>query len=128
MVISIPQAKCANCGVIRTFEKDLPKKFCCSGCGVLNTPQPETAGTGDQACGCLLPTSFEWIEPSGKLEPAGGEPLFTTADDATPLTRIEWIETFGRDPVVVLEIMRNLGRKGKEGYFNTSTLGKKRPK
>jgi hypothetical protein len=118
-------AKCAKCGQIRTFEK-LPKKFCCSGCGILNTPQPETAGTADQACGCILPESFEWIMPSGKVTPAGGEALYTTADDGTQLTRKEWIETFGYDPEIVLKSMRTLGENGAEGYTNLSTLGKKK--
>ena len=126
----MPSAKCANCGAIRTFseEKGLPKKFCCSACGVLNTPMPDTAGTGEQAASCLLPTSFEWLMPSGVTEPVGGEPLYRTADDGIGLTRDEWIETFGRDPVIVLAAMRRLGKEGKEGYHNLSTLGKRGPK
>jgi hypothetical protein len=121
------KAKCAKCGALREFEK-LPKKFCCSECGILNTPRPETAGTGAQACGCLLPEKFEWKMPSGVLEPVGSEPLYTTADDATGLTRKEWTETFGYDPVIVIASMRKLGKEGKEGYYNTSTLGKEKPK
>jgi len=118
-------AKCAKCGAIAKFDK-LPKKFCCSECGILNTPQPATAGTGDQACGCILPEKFEWKLPVGGITSPTGEELFTTADDGTALSRKEWIETFGYDPVVVLAAMRKLGEDGKEGYTNLSTLGRKK--
>ena len=115
-------AKCAKCGTIREFER-LPKKFCCSECGILNTPQPETDGSGEQACGCLLPERPEWRLPSGEIDSPDGIHLYTTADDATGLTREEWIQIFGYDPEIVLKTMRQLGKEGKEGYVNTSTLG-----
>ena len=120
-------AKCAKCGVEQPFAT-LPKKFCCPECGILNTPVPDTYGTGDQACGCLLPESFEWKLPSGKISSSAGEVFYTTADDATKLTRVEWIDTFGYDPEVVLRIMREKGKTGSEGTVNTSSLGKKTKK
>lgn len=120
-------AKCAKCGFINEVP-DKAKKFCCSECGILNTPQPETAGTGEEACGCLLPEKFEWKLPSGQINSATGETLYTTADDATPLSRAEWVACFGYDPVIVLENMRKRGKEGVEGCVNTSTLGKRRAK
>jgi hypothetical protein len=119
--------KCAKCGTVREFEK-VPKKFCCSECGILNTPANENAGTGEHAADCILPESFEWKLPLGVIGSATGEDFYKTADDATGLTRAEWIETFGYDPVIVLASMRKLGNEGKEGYINTSTLGKRKPK
>ena len=120
-------AKCAKCGAEQPFAK-LPKKFCCPECGILNTPVPDTYGTGDQACGCLLPESFEWKLPSGKISSSAGEVFYTTADDATKLTRVEWIDTFGYDPEVVLRVMRNTGKTGEHSKFNTSILSKKSSK
>lgn len=121
------KAKCGKCGAIKSFEV-LPKKFCCSICGILNTPQPNTVGTGEQACECLLPTSFEWKLPVGEAGSATGEIKYLTADDATALTREEWVNAFGYDPVIVRRNMKRLGKDGVEGYVNLSTLGKKRAK
>lgn len=115
--------KCANCGTIVTVE-NVPKKYICMVCGVLNTPQPENVGTGDTACGCLLPEGLEWKLPAGEKQTPLG-PMYATADDGTWLTRIEWIETFGFDPKIALEAMRKMGKEGVEGFFNTSTLGRR---
>lgn len=116
--------KCANCGEVTELPK-MPKKFVCKECGVVNTPQPETAGTGDQACGCLLPTGFEWRLPVGVFETPEGE-LFATADDGEKLTRQEWIETFGADPVKLKEWMKKMGVEGKPGFTNLSTLRRRK--
>jgi hypothetical protein len=122
-------AKCAKCGAIREFAK-LPLKFCCSACGVLNTPQPENTGAGDQACGCLLPEKFEYLLPSGKIGDIRGSlyDKFLTADDGTAISRTEWVEIYGYDPEIVWQNMRKQGKNGIDGYLNLSTLGKKRPK
>ena len=63
--------KCANCEKI-TELPDVIKKFVCPVCGVLNTPRRENAGTGDEACCCLLPTGFEWRLPAGEFETPNG--------------------------------------------------------
>jgi len=120
-------AKCANCGNIEIIADDWPK-FCCSACHILNTPQPSTAGTGDQACGCLLPTDPVWQLPVGvKCSPRGKKfDLYLTADDAAPMSREKWVEIFGYDPMGVLHDMRELGEKGVPGYINLSTLGKRK--
>lgn len=125
----MPKAKCAKCGSIRIFDK-LPRKFICSDCGILNTPQPEKAGSGDQACECLLPESFEYLLPAGKIGDIRGSKYdkFTTADDATPISRTDWIDIYGYDPEVVWQAMRKQGENGVDGYLNLSTLGKRRPK
>lgn len=120
-------AKCAKCGVEQPFAK-LPKKFCCPECGILNTPVPDTFGTGDQACGCLLPESFEWKLPSGKISSSAGEVFYTTADDATKLTRVEWIDAFGFDPEVVLRVMRENSKASHNGITGLSIIGKKKVK
>jgi hypothetical protein len=120
--------KCANsrCGSITELPA-MPKKFVCSKCGVLNTPLPKTAGSGEEACGCLLPTGFEWKLPLGCI---GDEdnPMYVTPDDATALTRFEWIEIFGYDPKAKLADMRRIGENGVPGFMNLSTLKKIREK
>lgn len=116
--------KCANCAYISVFDR-APKKFICPNCGVLNTPTPDAADTADQACGCLLPTGFEWKLPTGRITTPTHE-LYVTPDDGTPLTRIEWIEIFGYDPKIVYEKMRKAGRSAPSGYKNLSTLGGKK--
>lgn len=120
-------AKCAKCGYINNVPDDA-KKFCCSSCGVLNTPQPDTAGTGDQACGCLLPERHEFFLPSGKItDPRGAlYDQFLTADDGTSISREKWIRDFGYDPEIIWQNMRKQGKEGVEGYVNLSTLGKRR--
>lgn len=115
--------KCANCG--ETTELSLmPKKFVCPVCGVLNTPQSENAGTGDEACGCILPTGFEWKLPVGVFETPSGK-LYATADDGTKLTKAEWIAAFGSDPDILKEWMTKMGKEGADGFKNLSTLRQK---
>jgi hypothetical protein len=121
------KAKCANCGTIREFSEEqypggLPEKFCCSKCGVLNTPQDENTGTGEQACGCLMPTDPSFLLPAGEFRRADGELEYATADDGTRLSRRKWIEIFGTDPTVLWRSQKKLGEEGVEGYYNTSTL------
>jgi hypothetical protein len=116
------KAKCGHCGTVRVFPGDLPEKFCCSKCGCLNTPQDANAGTGDQACGCIIPTDPSFLLPAGEFERADGEWEYATADDGTRLSRRKWIEIFGTDPKILWAKQHKLGVEGKEGYFNTSTL------
>lgn len=120
------KAKCANpdCGKI-TEIPDNAKKFLCNDCGCVNTPQKENAGSGEEACGCLLPTGFAWRLPSGEFETPEGT-MYSTADDGTMLTRDEWIAAFGSDPAILKAWMRKMGREGKSGFKNVSTLGAKK--
>ncbi len=113
--------KCAGCGEITTLPA-MPKKFLCRSCGAPNTPMPENYGTSDQACGCILPTGFEWKKPVGVI---GDEPnlMYITPDRGEPLTRSEWIECYGNDPKPELEKMRKRGKEGTPGFKNLSTLG-----
>ena len=110
--------KCANCNTITDLPKK-PKKFVCPECGVLNTPADEMAG--DEACGCILPTGFEWRLPSGEFDTPNGK-MYSTADDGTMLTREEWISIFGSDPVIARDWMKKMGEEGKPGFKNLSTL------
>lgn len=120
--------KCANsnCGTVVELEKR-PLKFICPECGVLNTPQSGNEGA-DQACGCLLPESFEWLLPSGKIEDPRGDRFdkFLTADDGTVIPRLDWISTYGYDPEIVWRKMRSQGKNGVEGYLNLSSLKNKK--
>ena len=118
--------ECANCEAITDFPVR-PKKFVCSTCGALNTPRSENVGTGSQACGCILPTSFEWRLPAGEFDTPEGL-LFSTADDGEKLTLQEWIEAFGSDPRIARAWMKKMGIEGKPGHVNLSTLGKRKAK
>jgi hypothetical protein len=120
------KAKCANsrCGTI-TEIPDNAKKFLCSNCGCVNTPQSENSESGEEACGCILPTGFEWQLPVGRFNTPNGT-LYATADDGTLLTRTEWIEAFGSDPEILKAWMETMGRDGKEGFINVSTLGRRK--
>ena len=117
--------KCANCGEITDIPGEV-KGFICGNCGVMNIPQSENAGTGDEACGCLVPEGAEWLLPSGEFHvfpttenPEGLE--YTTAEGKR-FTLREWIRDFKTDPRIAREWMTKMGREGKPGHRNLSTL------
>lgn len=116
--------KCAGCGEITTLPA-MPKKFLCKSCGAPNTPLPENYGTGEGACSCCLPTNFEFRMPAGVIG-EGENLMYITPDNSEALTRIEWVECYGYDPKAKLEEMRRRGKEGVPGYFNLSTLGRKK--
>jgi hypothetical protein len=119
--------KCSNdqCNCVVEFnEDDIPVKFVCPKCGIVNTPDNDLMGSGDSAGGCLQPEGFEWRLPVGVFDTPEGT-KYATADDGTLLTREEWRKIFGSDPVIAKAWMREMGIKGKPGYVNLSTLGRK---
>lgn len=113
--------KCAACGEITTLPAK-PKKFLCKACGAPNTPVSEGYGSSEQACGCLLPTGFEWRLPAGVIGDSEESKMYIAPDDGTPLSRIEWIEIYGYDPKAKLAEMRRRGEEGVPGYTNLSSL------
>jgi phage FluMu protein Com len=116
--------KCAGCG--KEWQQDtVPSKiFICPRCGSVNEVTWKNAGTADQACGCLLPTGFEWKLPAGEFQtPFGLE--YTTAEGKR-MTRIEWIHDFGCDPKILRANMKKFGKEGMPGYANLSTLGRRK--
>jgi len=115
--------KCHGCG--REAETDNPpKEFVCKVCGAVNIV-PENDGTASEACGCIPPTGFEWKLPAGINRNANGEVEVVTAQ-GTKMTVAEWISAFGCDPVIAHQHMLELGKTGIPGFFNLSTLGKKK--
>jgi hypothetical protein len=88
---------------------------------------PADFGTSDQACGCILPTNFEFRLPAGVIG-EGENLMYITPDNSETLTRVEWIEVYGYDPKAKLEEMRRRGKEGVPGTVNLSTLGKGRAK
>jgi hypothetical protein len=120
--------KCANsrCNHVTELPGNiLPKKIVCPACHILNTPQPETAGSSENVLDCILPEGFEFLLPTGIIQSPLGD-LYVSPDDGMVLTRLEWIEGFGYDPKPVLEEMRKRGSGGVPGYVNLSTLGRKK--
>lgn len=123
------KAKCANCGTVSDELPEETKGFICKNCGAMNIPQSEDAGSGDEACGCIIPTGAEWRLPSGefKVFPTSENPegLEYTTAEGKRFTLREWIRDFKTDPRIAREWMKNNG-KGVDGFVNVSTLGRKR--
>lgn len=98
------QLKCAACGA-KGETNNPPKEFICSICGCVNVTVIKEEGA-IQACGCLLPTSFEWTMPAGE----NGNPIvgyWYQSPSGTKMTRDEWIEAYHVDPHICLVWMRN---------------------
>lgn len=113
--------KCHGCGREVEVEK-APKEFVCSDCGCVNIVPIVT--DSDEPLGCIPPTGFEWTLPSGVLEGPQGK-IFETAQ-GSHMSKQEYIDAFGFDPELAIEWERKMGREGKPGYFNSSTLGRKK--
>jgi len=115
---------CHGCG--RTIDTELkPKEFVCNLCGAVNVVKYVEEG-GLTAASCIPPTGFEWKEPSGVLEGPSGK-IFVSAQ-GTYMTKKEWMEAYGVDPEINLTWMRNMGKTGKEGYANMSTMADRKGK
>ncbi len=80
-------------------------KAICKNCGtVLDLPDVKTE-EGEDWLKCLIPTSFEWSLPAGKLTPVIGEPLYVSAL-GEKLTRSEYVKKYRIDPEIAYERMR----------------------
>lgn len=116
--------KCHQCGAVKELASDT-KEWGCNNCGSVNVV-PQFDGTGDEACTCLVPPRWAgWAKPAGARQSPGEETLYQTAQ-GTWLTEEQYIRDLGIKPSIVLEAMRKLGREGTPGYFNCSTLGKRK--
>ena len=116
--IEITKFTCHGCG--RTLDTDKrPKEWCCSLCGAINVVNYVEEG-GVTAASCIPPKGFEWKEPAGVLEGPSGK-IYVSAQ-GTHMTKEEWMEAWGVDPEINLRWMRNMGKKGRKGYANMSTL------
>ena len=116
--LEITKFTCHGCG--RTLETDKhPKEWCCSLCGAINVVNYVEEG-GVTAASCVPPKGFEWKEPAGVLKGPRGK-IYVSAQ-GTHMTKEEWMEAWGVDPEINLRWMRNMGKKGEEGYANMSTL------
>ncbi|HWQ18557.1 MAG TPA: hypothetical protein VN455_02190 [Methanotrichaceae archaeon] len=104
---------CQNCGFEVDLETPPKRKLVCGQCGAVNNIVWENAGSGDQACGCLLPTGWEWKEPDGFQDTPAGR-MWVCPDDAQLLSRLDWITEYGSDPVKVWDWMQH--RPIPEGY------------
>ncbi len=116
--------KCHNCN----RELELPddtKEWGCKNCGCVNEV-PEFDGTADQACGCLAPPGWNgWDLPSGEHQDPTGRWWFKTAQGRW-LTEDQYTKQLGLNPRIAKEAMRRLGREGVEGFYNCSSLGRKK--
>jgi len=116
---------CANCGSNRDVENP-PSKFRCKICGAPNSVVSELNDSGEQACGCILPTGFEFSLPAGRIGNKITGYKYTSPDDGTPLTKEEYIVAFNIDPEIALEYMRNGGAAAeRDDDVDLSTLKRK---
>jgi hypothetical protein len=100
------EVKCAACGAIKNTDNP-PVEFICKECGCINVTEIKEEGAR-QACGCLLPTTFEWTLPVGKIgNPISGYKYISPS--GTLMTQMEWRATWGVDPEIALNWMRNGG-------------------
>lgn len=98
--------RCAACGETGETENP-PVEFICRNCGSINVTETREEGAS-QACGCLLPTTFEWTLPLGKIgNPISGYKYVSPS--GTLMTRHEWIVTWAIDPDRALKWMREGG-------------------
>ncbi len=119
-MVDTKRLKCHNCGAIKELPADI-KEWGCLSCGAVNEV-PQYSDTADEACTCLAPPRWAgWAAPAGVHEAPGEETLYKTAQ-GTWLTEEQYIQQLGLKPSIVLEAMRELGRKGKKGHFNCSML------
>lgn len=117
--------KCHNCGATKELPSDIDI-WGCLNCGCVNDV-PKVQDSGDEACTCLAPPMWAgWHKPAGVREGAGGDVEYMTGT-GTWLPEDKYVEQLGLNPRIVLEAMRKLGEEGKPGFFNCSTLGKRRP-
>ena len=113
--------KCHKCGEEKETELH-PKEFVCKNCGAVNVVAYDNSS--EDSAGCIPPTSFEWTLPAGVMEGPTGKTYVTA--QGSHMTKEEYIDAFGLDPDMAINWMRKMGEEGKEGYFNTSTLGKRK--
>jgi len=96
-----------NTEVLKMAAKKTTKesKCICQQCGCVNiveTPDPENP---NEWLGCILPTSFEWTLPSGKIMPIGGEPIYKDAMGAN-FSREKYLSKYNIDPEIAYTKMR----------------------
>lgn len=100
------EIKCAACGATKDTENP-PMEFICKDCGCINVTEIREEGAR-QACGCLLPTTFEWTLPVGKIgNPISGYKYVSPS--GTLMTRMEWMLAWAVDPEIALKWMREGG-------------------
>jgi hypothetical protein len=117
-VIQLVKLACQMCRHDVDLNVPPKKKLVCPECGAINTIITENTSSGPQACGCILPTSFEWKEPDGVIGTPAGD-MYVCPDDGQLMSRLDWINEYQCDPKTVWAWMKS--RPAKPGY---ARLGK----
>jgi|WetSurMetagenome_2_1015567.scaffolds.fasta_scaffold84546_1 hypothetical protein len=100
------EIKCAACGATKNTRTP-PMEFICKDCGCINVTEIKEEG-GRQACSCLLPTTFEWTLPVGRIgNPISGYKYVSPS--GTIMTREQWLKAWSTDPEIALQWMRSGG-------------------
>jgi hypothetical protein len=81
------------------------KNVICKQCGTVNHVSVDVATNGLDQLLCALPTGFEWVLPSGKIQPIHGPALYADST-GIQMTREAYIAKYNLDPEIALEKMR----------------------
>lgn len=85
-------------------------KTVCACCGAVLTLEATDGPDQENFLPCVLPTSFEWSLPSGRIVPVVGETIYKDAF-GSDFSRSAYMERYNIDPEVAYEKMRALSQK-----------------
>lgn len=85
------------------------KRFICKNCGAVNvaeiTEKDLKGPDDDDWLNCVLPMSFEWSLPAGKITPLVGDPIYISAG-GEQLSREDYLMKYNIDPEIAYQLMR----------------------
>jgi hypothetical protein len=106
--------KCHNCGEENIVDVESIEinticeiTFVCSICGALNNIlfDPNNPDPENQEWISKQPQGFQWVLPSGKIEPIIGDPIYVSAF-GEHLSRKVYFEKYKVDPEIAYQYMR----------------------
>ena len=80
-------------------------KTVCACCGAVLELTDLTSDEQENFLPCVLPTSFEWTLPAGRIVPVVGDPIYVDAFGHN-LTKDEFMTQYNVDPEIAYQKMR----------------------